>query len=266
MRCEVVPGSPRLIVSSPSALFPSGRSGSHSAGSGFPASASPDTGPEAGTPGRIARVAEHGRKPGRYRVKLTDGREWLVDAEALTAAGALRKGQELDAATVLRLEANHRLTTCADRALGMLARARRTRREIEQQLRRVEPHPEYIEQALRRLEERGLLDDAAVARAEAAARFRRGEGAGRIRQVLRRKGVADDVAKAAVRDVALEEQIDDTALCREAGEKRLRALRAHAPDVQRRRLIGFLLRRGFPGHVVQEVVRALVPRASTWHE
>ncbi len=241
-RCEVVPGSPRLIVSSPSALFPSG------------------------TPGIVERVAEHPRKPGRYKVRLVDGRHWLVDADAITSAAAFREGVELDEAAVLRLEDSHRFMACFDRALGMLARARRARREIEQRLRRVEPEARFIERAVSRLEELGLLNDEDVARAEAASRFRRGEGAGRIRQALMKKGVTSAVIDAAVREVAQEEQIDDAALCLAAAEKRMRALASQPPDVQRRRLMGFLLRRGFHGQVVSDVVRALVPRNSRAYE
>ncbi|MDZ4753086.1 MAG: regulatory protein RecX [Phycisphaerae bacterium] len=205
-------------------------------------------------------MAEHARKPGRYRVRLVDGRQWLVDADAVTSTAAFKEGVELDEAAVLRLEDSHRFTGCFDRALGMLARARRTRRELEQRLRKAEQDPRFVAQAIIRLEQLGLLNDEDVARAEAASRFRRGEGAGRIRQSLMRKGVSGAIVDAAVRDVAQEEQIDDEALCRSAGEKRMRSLASHPADVQRRRLTGFLLRRGFPSRIVGDVVRALVPR------
>ena len=238
-RCEVVPGSPRLIVSSPSALFPSG------------------------TPGVIERVAEHARKPGRYRVRLADGRQFLVDADGISASGATREGVDLDTPAVLQLESAHAFVAAFNRALGMLARARRSRREVEQRLQRLGVESAHIERAVTRLESLGLLDDQAVARAEAASRFRRGEGAGRIRQSLYKKGVARPIIDEAIRDVASDEQVNDEALCRDAGEKRLRALQSLDPMVQRRRLMGFLLRRGFPGHVVSNVVHALVPRGGS---
>jgi regulatory protein len=119
-----------------------------------------------------------------------------------------------------------------------------------------------VERALARLEALGLLDDAAVARAEAASRFKRGEGTGRVRQALMRKGVDRSAVDDAVRTVAGEEEIDEAALCRSAAEKRLRALRSYAPEVQRRRLTGFLLRRGFGGGLVSDVVRRVLRDAS----
>jgi regulatory protein len=212
----------------------------------------------------VQRVAEHARKPGRYRVRLVDQRQFLVDADALTASGALREGVALDESAVRQLEMSHANMAAFDRAIGMLARARRTRRELEQRLRRHEHEASSIGFALSRLESLGLLDDDAVARAEAASRFRRGEGAGRIRQSLYRKGVAGRSIDQAIRDVAEEEQIDDAALCRAAAEKRLKALARLEPAVQQRRLMGFLLRRGFAGHVVSDVVRSLLPRRDAW--
>lgn len=167
---------------------------------------------------------------------------------------------------VAHLEASHRFVAVLDRALGSLARARRTRRELGRRLQAHEPDVDIVERALARLEALGLLDDAAVARAEAASRFQRGEGTGRVRQALMRKGVDRAAIDAAVQAVAGEEEIDEAALCRTAAEKRVRALRSYAPEVQRRRLTGFLLRRGFSGSMVSDVVRAVLREARSSEE
>jgi len=211
-------------------------------------------------------VSEHPRKPGRYRLRLADGRQFLVDADGVTLAGAMREGVELNASAIAHLETAHSFVAAYDRALGMLARARRSTRDIERRLRQLELAPESIARAIERLQSLGLLNDDAVARAEAASRFRRGEGAGRIRQALFNKGVARASIDAAIREVAEEEQIDHVTLCRSAAEKRLRSLQSYEPDVQRRRLMGFLLRRGFPGSTVHDVVRSLIPRGGARNE
>jgi regulatory protein len=197
---------------------------------------------------------------------MADGRIWLVDADAIAATGALREGVALESPAVALLEASHAFVSAFDRALGMLARARRTRRELERRLSLTQPDGAVVQKAIERLETLGLLDDQAVARAEAASRFRRGEGAGRIRQSLARKGVARAIVDAAIQSVAAEEAVDDVALCRAAGEKRLKSLRSLAPDVQRRRLMGFLLRRGFSGYDVSRIVRELIPRERRGYE
>ena len=242
-------------MSSPSALLPPDGSGDPD-GTGDTDGTDDTHSP--GTPGVTERVAPHPRKPGRYRVRLTDGRQFLVDADGITLAGAVREGVELDAEHIGHLETSHAFVAAYDRALGMLARARRSTRDIERKLRQMHVVPEVIARAIERLQSLGLLNDHDVARAEAASRFRRGEGAGRIRQALFNKGVARASIDAAIREVAEEEQVDDAALCRAAGEKRLRALSSYEPEVQRRRLMGFLLRRGFSGSTVHDVVRSLI--------
>jgi len=109
----------------------------------------------------------------------------------------------------------------------------------------------------------GLLDDAAVAEAEVAARLRRGEGPARVRQALARKGVERTLVDATLREVGAAEAIDERESCRAAAEKRLRSLRSLPALVQRRRLTAFLARRGFGAGVVHDVVRELLRGAVT---
>jgi regulatory protein len=204
----------------------------------------------------LATVRELPRKPGRYRVRLADERCWLVDAEAIGALPSLAQGTPLASSHITALEGAHGYVATLDRALGLLARSRRTRRELQQRLQRVQPDPAVRERVLERLETLGVLDDAIAARAEAEARFRRGEGSGRVRQVLRRKGVDAGVVEQVLRDAVEDEPVDDAARCLAAAERRARALRSHPSEVQRRRLTAWLLRRGFAGAHVSAAVRA----------
>lgn len=196
-------------------------------------------------------------------MRLADGRTFLVSAEHLSALPALREGTVVESTHVLALEAGHRYVACYDRALGALARARRSRRELAQRLRRSEPDAALVEQVLQRLQELGLLDDGAVAEAEAAARFRRGEGSGRVRQALLRKGVDRSLVDDAMRLVGRDDAVDERASCLVAARKRVRSLRGLAPLVQRRRLTAFLARRGFAGGLVHDVVRTVLSEDTT---
>ena len=54
-----------------------------------------------------------------------------------------------------------------------------------------------------------------------------------------------------------EEGFDEGAACEALAVRRWAAVAALPPDVRRRRLTGFLLRRGFSGGEVQRVVRRL---------
>ena len=114
--------------------------------------------------------------------------------------------------------------------------------------------------ALDRLEANGVLCDDDVAKAEAAARLRRGEAPARVRQMLRRKGVDARSVDAAIVEAVELDGFDEIAACRAQAEKRWRSLSALEPTVARRRLVGFLQRRGFSGGVVHTIVRELERR------
>src|SRR5438046_1596848 len=111
--------------------------------------------------------------------------------------------------------------TTYDRALNMLSFRPRSVTELRNGLhRKGEPH-DQIEQAINRLVELKLLDDAAFAR-QFARRKILGPGASRIRiaQELRRKGVARELADRAVEELMDEEGVDAAAtIHRVAGKK-----------------------------------------------
>ena len=229
MRWEVVPGSPRLIVSSPSALFPSG-------------------------PVSVKELRESPRSPGRYLLVLSDGRELVVGIEALADNGATRVGVVLSDVQVDRLAHAGAVTAMVDKALNSLAHGRRTRRELQQRLRRHQPDARIVDEALDRLEAAGILSDTDVARSEASSRLRRGEGPGRVRQTLRRKGIDARGSDQAVAEAVEADGLDEVVACRQQAEKRMRSLQTLEPAVARRRLVAFLQRRGYSGTVIRRVL------------
>jgi len=104
--------------------------------------------------------------------------------------------------------------------------------------------PEDIDQAVARVRELGYLDDAAFARGLAAVRART-RGPALIAAELAAKGVDRDLVSAAVGAVDRAELV--------AAARRL-AERAARGGAERRLVAGRLLRRGFPGDVVREVL------------
>ena len=239
MRREVVPGSPRLVVSSPSALFPSGNE--------------PDRENIVATQ-TVTALRESPRTPGRYVVTLGDGRSFVVGVSALADTGATRVGATLEESAIARLVREAAVSDLVARAVGMLARGRRTRRELELRLRRREPDIALVSAALEKLEASGLISDQDVARAEASSRLRRGEAPIRVKQALRIKGITGRDATQAVAEAAADDAFDEVAACRAAVAKRVRSLSTLEPPVARRRLIAFLQRRGFGGSVLLTAV------------
>ena len=99
---------------------------------------------------------------------------------------------------------------------------------------------------------RGYVDDAAFARHWVATRAPRGYGAARLRAELRARGIATALIDAALGALDRGGQLDEA---RRLARRRLPALARAAPAKAAARLRDHLLRRGFPGGVVAQVVR-----------
>jgi regulatory protein len=103
---------------------------------------------------------------------------------------------------------------------------------------------------------RGHVDDAAFARQWILTRVPRGYGAARLRAELRARGVAGPLIDAALATLDRGGQLEEA---RRLARRRLPALARTTPVKAASRLRDYLLRRGFPGGVVAQVVREALP-------
>jgi regulatory protein len=209
-------------------------------------------------PIKVTAVAEDPRVKGRVRVRcqaLGETVTLVIGASGVRAFN-VRAGMTLDTVSWAALSREARVVHAQDAALRMLSTSRRSRRDLEQRLRRRETDQTVIADALGRLDSIGLLNDDEFALAEAAAQLRNGSrSTGAVKRRLRQRGVAGDVADAAVAAAVDSEGVDDAERCQSAAEKRLRQLRSLDRPTAERRLVGFLMRRGFAADVVFGTVR-----------
>jgi len=206
-------------------------------------------------------VAEDPRVKGRVRVRcqaLGESVTLVIGASGVRAFN-VRTGMTLDTVSWAALSREARVVHAQDAALRMLSTSRRSRRDLELRLRRREPDQSVIADALGRLDSIGLLNDDEFALAEAAAQLRNASrSTGAVKRRLRQRGVAGDVADAAVASVVGLEGVDDAARCEAAAEKRVRQLRSFDKATAQRRLMGFLMRRGFASDLVFQATRRAV--------
>jgi regulatory protein len=101
------------------------------------------------------------------------------------------------------------------------------------------------------------MDDRRYAEEYARARAARGSGRPRIVRDLLTQGVGRGTAEEAVRRALEVEGVDPDTAARALALRRVRQLGDLAPAVKRRRLFAFLLRRGYPGPQVRELVEQL---------
>lgn len=186
--------------------------------------------------------------------------DFVVSAE-IVGEFNLTRGSRIDEERARSLFARLRELALFDRAVALLATRGLSRRDLGLRLRRLGAFPDEAEHALERLESLGLVDDQSYARHTAASRRAAGHSRARIAQELRRKGVATAVAADAAREATDEDDVDqDEQAADKLAEKRMRSLARLDPAVARRRLTGFLLRRGYPAALVARVVSRAIPR------
>lgn len=194
------------------------------------------------------------RQPDHRLVEVDRGRFASLPA-AVIADLQLTIGQVLDARTMSRLSRLADVEAAFRAGMRALARRAYAVRDLRRKLVQRQHPAAAVDEALSRLAARGLLDDARFSLQYAASRLSRGRGPARVLRDLQAQGVERKLAEQIVREAVVEEGIDPLEAARAAARQRAITLRALPPDVQRRRLAAFLLRRGFGGPHLVDLVR-----------
>ena len=200
--------------------------------------------------GRITSIEVQKRNPRRANV-FVEG-EFALGL-ALIEAAKLSKGQHLSDADIERLHQLDDAERAHEFALNFLSYRPRSEDEVRRRLAERGFPESAIADAIGRLLRAGLLDDEAFARywVENRSRFRpRGPYA--LRQELREKGVPDRIVDAVVADEDQDENAYRAALQRLDRWKRME------PTERRRKLTGYLQRRGFGYDSIRQAWERLV--------
>src|SRR5688572_7873262 len=117
------------------------------------------------------------------------------------------------------------------RSLDMLARAPRSARALRRKL-LLKGEPEAdVDATIERLTVAGLLDDAAYARAFVRSKVSsQGFSRRRLQVELAKRGVARDIAEAAIDEVLHDDEVDESANIERVARKKLRALKGLDED------------------------------------
>lgn len=140
--------------------------------------------------------------------------------------------------------------------LNILSMVAKTRSQLEQRLAEKGHSPEVIEEAINRMIEVGVIDDAAFARNYTSS-LHDGRGLARkaISRELHQKGIDQETIEEALEgldsDAERERAID---LVR----KKARTTSNLDPQARVRRLVGMLARKGYPGNVAFSVVKEVL--------
>jgi regulatory protein len=204
----------------------------------------------------LTALAPDPRQPGYRLVEVDRGRFASLPLEALEPL-SLQLGAELAPAVLDRLRELADVEAAERAALRALARRAHARQDLQRRLVKKQHPPAAVEAALERLTIRGLLDDHRFAEQYAALRATRGKGPARLLRDLQAQGVERRTAEDAVRRALVEEGIDPEVEARAVAARRARQLAGLPPPVRKRRLLAYLMRRGYGGPSVKELVQAL---------
>jgi len=204
----------------------------------------------------LTALAPDPRQPGYRLVEVDRGRFASLPLEALEPL-SLQLGAELTPAVLSRLRELADVEAAERAALRALARRAHARLDLQRRLVKKQHPPAAVEAALERLTIRGLLDDHRFAEQYAALRATRGKGPARLLRDLQAQGVERRTAEDAVRGALEEEGIDPALEARAVAAKRARQLAGLPVPVRKRRLLAFLVRRGYAGMQLKELVEEL---------
>lgn len=208
---------------------------------------------------KVTAIKPQKRHPERVNVHV-DGEFRLALAAEIAYGAPLRVDEEVTEKLLRELEHEDRYWKAREAALNLLSYRARTAVELRRRLRGKGYEDEVAERCVQELLDRGLVDDASFAEMFTRDRVKlRPRGLRRLVQELRAKGVDAKTAHAAVDEVWEQEDVSELELARRAaGKWSPRA--GEDPQRARRRLYGFLARRGFGGDTVRRVMGELLGR------
>lgn len=200
--------------------------------------------------GTITSIDVQARNPRRVNVHLDGQFAFALSLEVATLA-RLKRSMTLSDDDIAALQADDVQQKTYDAVLNFVSFRPRSEYEVRRYLNRRKTPPDLTDRLVARLTANGLLDDDAFARfwVENRSTFNpRSDRA--LRAELRSKGVDDGTITAVLPQ-------DDSAAAYDAATRRARRMVAVAgadADIFRRKLLGYLQRRGFSYDVARETV------------
>ncbi len=193
------------------------------------------------------------QKRNKNRVNVHLDGEYAFSLQMLTAA-PLRIGQTLDEAAIAALHDQDGYEQAKDTAVRFIEYRPRSVVEVRQHLQGKGFSEAAVAQAITRLQELALLDDAAFARywVEQRETFKP-RSSRAVAHELRQKGVESQIVETALTELSFDEK--DAAL--RAGQKKARTLASLPYEAFAQKLSGYLQRRGFGYGTVKEVIAQL---------
>jgi regulatory protein len=200
----------------------------------------------------ITRIEQQKRRPNRRSVYIDNDFAFGCNVNVI-ARFRLREGMTIDNDLRRRIEEGEVQQEAFDHATRLLGMRMQSERELRMKLGRKDYGPGVIDAVIENLKRLNYVDDAkfAASRAKDQATLKK-HGQARAVQELMKAGVSRDLADKATAKAY--EAIDPRESAVETARKKAATLSRYDAETAKRRLIGFLQRRGFDYETVQYAV------------
>lgn len=203
---------------------------------------------------RISSIEAQEKRRNRRSIFINDKFVLGVDESVIIDLG-LRVGQQITEDELQRVVHAELVAKAKDRALTLLEYRSRSRVEIERRLTRAGFTEDVILEALARLENIGLIDDAQFSQSWVNHRIAgKPMGRRRIQWELRQKGVAPEVAEEALSSIDDDQEYQSA---KESATRRFNKESGADERTRRRKVAAFLQRQGFGWEVITKVINEL---------
>lgn len=193
-----------------------------------------------------------GQKHKRYEIHV-DGEPVLSVHEDVLVKYGLHKGMEIESTDLIEISEAQESHYVTQAFLRYVSYRPRTVREAEQHLLQKGFDATLIQSVLQSMKQQGYLDDRQYATNWIIERQTGKKlGIDRLKQELKRKGISSIYIEEAISE---ENIIEERQLVTEVAERRYSRLCQEDWQTVERRLGSYLLRRGFPSHLVRQALQ-----------
>jgi regulatory protein len=209
----------------------------------------------------ITKIAKSRRQRGRFEVFI-EGRPSIHLSETLLTKSGWRTGSMLDDTEIEQCIASDARERANQIAMNLISYRPRSTKEIVDKLTRKGFSKDITSRTVDQLRSLNLLNDASFARMYVRDKLRgKPMGKAMIRNKLREKGIPSEVGDQAIDEYVSDEQEQQAAKALAVRKLRLSRSKFASldPMTRKRRLIEYLLGRGFSREIASSAVRRIIP-------
>lgn len=180
--------------------------------------------------------------------------EPLVVHEDIFISYQLTKGRGLTSSLIDEIREENAKYMAYIKGIRYLGNRARSSYQLALQLRRQQFSEPHIAEAIARLKEEGYVDDREYASSYVRSRIsKQGKGRLRVAQELKGQGISSRIIEQTLAQLDEDEEVE---AAYEAASKKMRSLHGE-PAENSRKLLQFLMRRGYSGAICRKVMKML---------